>query len=83
MGGERRPGRTGELGLPAGKTLGNLEENLLPLKIRRLRGPAETNPNVPPPEPLLVTLTLVVKRATAEDYAALAVDGVDALACFG
>jgi hypothetical protein len=47
------------------------------------RGPAETNPKVPPLEPLLVTFTLVAKRSSLQDVAMLIVDGVDVLACFG
>ena len=47
------------------------------------RGPAETNPNVLPLEPVFITLTLVAKRAAAEDYAVLAVDDVSILACLG
>lgn len=47
------------------------------------RGPAEGNPNVPPLEPVLITLTLTAKRATVEDTALLTVDSVDLTACFG
>lgn len=47
------------------------------------RGAAETNPNVLPVEPLLVTFTLVARRSSVQDLAILNVDGVDVLACFG
>lgn len=47
------------------------------------RASGENNPNVPPLEPILITLTLIAKRATAKDRAMLTVDGVDILACFG
>ena len=47
------------------------------------RGAAEANPNVPPLEPLLITVMLVAKRTTMKDVAMLTVDSIDLLACFG
>ena len=38
------------------------------------RGAAEANPNVPPLEPLLITVMLVAKRTTMKDVAMLTVD---------